>query len=323
MTDPSAPDAAPSPAAGETVLPSSAAGVRLDHAIHAALEAAGHAVSIREIKTALREGRILVNGHTRAPGALARGGERVTRTDFQPRLEAHVEPEPELLATLEVLFEDAGRVALAKPSGIPSNPLRAGERGTMLGAAIAVDASIRTAGPPLEGGLAHRLDVGTSGVLLFGRTGRDRETLRRAFRAGAVDKLYHALAYDPRNALQVGRVLDGAIASGSDASRVRVVDPNDPDALPARTEIVTSERLADGYRWVGLAARTGRRHQLRAHLASVSAPIAGDTIYGGPSPSGLARLGLHASVVVLPDGVRVEAPLDDALTRALAALRGR
>jgi len=295
-------------------------GQRLDRAVHDALVEAKHEVSMREVRDALVDGRILINGKTRAPGLRAIGGESVDVSAFVSRVEAIITPEPMLLLECDILYDDARRLCLAKPGNVPSQPLKPEERGTMLGAAIAHTPSIAQAGPPLEGGLVHRLDIQTSGALLFAKDMTTRLMLRRAFASGAVEKRYHALVWDPENRIRAGRKIDAWIGRGQDPSRVAVRPPQTRDAQSALTEIVSIERLSESWRFIELLARTGRRHQVRVHLASLGTPIAGDTLYGGPSAPDLERLALHASRLVLPDRLAIDAPLADDLARVCERL---
>jgi 23S rRNA pseudouridine1911/1915/1917 synthase len=299
-------------------LPPTAAGERLDHAIAAALEAAGHATSIREVRAALKDGRIRVNGRTRKPGDRASGGEAVALDAFVPRKEAIVEPEPELLARAPILYEDAHLLALAKPSGVPVAPLRAAEKGTLLAAAIAHAQEIAEAGPPLEGGLCHRLDIETSGIVLFAKDEATREKVRDDFGAHKIEKRYFALVTDPSGALDRGRTIDGAILGAGD--RVRVVEVGTKSALSASTEVRLIERLRGAQRWVEAVTVTGRRHQIRAHLASIGAPIAGDKTYGGALEV-CERLALHAHRLTLGSRRAIDAPLPDDLGAVLERLR--
>ncbi len=302
------------------VLAEPCKGQRLDRAVHDALVAAKHEVSMREVRNALEDGRILVDGKTRAPGLRAIGGETIDVSGFIARVEAIIPPEPELLALCDVLFDDARRLCLAKPGHIASQPLKPEERGTMLGAAIAHTPSVAKAGPPLEGGLVHRLDIQTSGALLFAKDMATRLMLRRAFASGAVEKRYHALVWDPENRLRAGRKIDAWIGRGPDASRMATRPPQTRDAQSALTEIVGFDRLRESWRYVELLARTGRRHQVRVHLASLGIPIAGDELYGGPSAPGLDRLALHASRLVLPDRLAIDAPLAADMARVCEQL---
>ncbi|MCA9554459.1 MAG: RNA pseudouridine synthase, partial [Myxococcales bacterium] len=214
-----------------------------------------------------------------------------------------------------VLFEDPHLLVLDKPSGVPTQPLRPGEGGTLLGAAVARAPAIAAAGPPLEGGLVHRLDVGTSGVVVFAKNAAQRMHLRDDFNHHRIEKRYLALA---RGTLPDAAVAEGPIGPGG-PDRVRV----GPGGQPARTEVEVLARFEDGLLWVEARTSTGRRHQVRAHLADLGAPIVGDPVYGaGPEPL-LARLGLHAAAVTLADGRRFEAPVRGALAEVLDGLRKR
>lgn len=277
-----------------------ARGERYDRAVASLLGEVGRAASIREVRRALSEHRILIDGRPAKPGARATGGESVLLVDFQPRAEAEVAPEPELLAHVTVLFEDEDLLVLDKPAGLPTQPIRPGERGTLLGAAVAQAEVIGRFGPPLEGGLVHRLDVETSGVVLFAKRPEVQENLRAAFRRHAVEKRYRAVVSGAITAPQVVRGAIGEIGAGPGRSRVRLVQTG---GLYAETEVrpVTPSR-------VEAVTRYGRRHQVRVHLASLGTPIAGDRLYGG-APA--ARLMLHATTVTLPSGRTFESPLPE------------
>lgn len=280
-------------------------------------------MSVRELRRAIREGSIRIDGRRREPGDRAKGGEGIELIEFTPRQEAAVAPEPALAPRVTVLFDDEHLLALSKPSGMPTAPLRPGERGTLLGVAIARSAEIGGAGPPLEGGLVHRLDVGTSGIVVFAKDLATRAALRDAFSRGAIEKRYLALAYDPTSRV-VGGVIDGWIGPGPSKDRVRVVAAETEGALPARTEVRVRERFAHGLVWIEARAVTGRRHQIRAHLASAGAPIIGDPIYGPDLPrsaSVVPRLALHASHVVLPGGPSITADVEGELREVLESLR--
>jgi 23S rRNA pseudouridine1911/1915/1917 synthase len=277
------------------ILPPSAKGERFDRAIRAALGEQGREVSVREVRRALDEGLIRIGGRKIAPGARAAGGESIELDRFVGRSEASVAPEPELLDRIRIIHHDERLLVLDKPSGMPTQPLSHGERGTLLAAALAIAPSIAEAGPPLEGGLLHRLDVETSGLVMFALQGDLRLELRRAFSEHHITKRYLALV---RGAIAEPCVVEGAIAPGPTSDRVRVVDPADPKGQPARTEV-------EPIRWNGdrmlvrATTQYGRRHQVRAHLASIGLPILGDRIYGDPA---FPRLALHASEILLPGG---------------------
>jgi len=203
---------------------------------------------------------------------------------------------------------------LDKPAGIPSQPLRAGELGTAANFLAARYPECAAIGDdPRDGGLVHRLDIGTSGVLIAARTPDAYRRLRDAFGTGQVEKHYLALV-DGR---PVSRESDAPLVQ-----RGNHVAVDHTDGLAAYTQFIV-ERASASHALVRCIARTGRMHQVRAHLAHVGAPITGDALYGGAALPGHAGFYLHASRVVLPDATidaALEAPLPERFTAALAAV---
>jgi RluA family pseudouridine synthase len=188
--------------------------------------------------------------------------------------------------SLRILHEDADLVAIDKPAGMPSAPTRTAARGT---AQTTLVAELRARdGRPTRLFVVHRLDAGTSGVLVFAKTRAAAATLGKAFADGAVEKTYVARVATAPTA--GAGTIDLALAT---AGRKSVVDPK---GRPARTGW---ERVAADARGALLRLRpeTGRMHQLRAHLAAIGHPIKGDRLYGGPPA---ARLMLHAERLVVP-----------------------
>ncbi len=279
-------------------VPDSARGDRADRAVARALAAAGRAVSIREVRRGLADTRIRLGGAGVAPGQRVAGGERIDLIGFVPAAEARVEPDLSLATAAPVIAVWPDLLALDKPSGLPSAPLRPGEPATALSAAVAHDPGIAAAGPPLEGGLLHRLDAGTSGVLLFARSAEARDRGRRWFGRHEVQKRYLAVTVVGPDPLPP--VLAAPIRSAG--PRVRVGDG--PGALPAASRLTVVERRG-ATALVRVDTAHGRRHQVRAHLAHAGWPIVGDLLYGGRSG---ARLSLHAAWVGLPDGREIAAP---------------
>ena len=289
------------------ILPPESRGERMDRAIHRMLCSDGRTVSVREVRAAIRRGTITVNERRVAPGHSVAGGEAVDFSEFIARSEADIAPAPTLDA-VRVLAEDKDLLVLDKPAGMPTLPLVAGEEGTLVNVAVAVAPAVGQAGPPLEGGLVHRLDTGTSGVVVFAKTEQARRSLRAAFAAHAVDKRYLALTVLPtwREARAEGRI-------AGHGRRVRVLAPDAAGGLCACTDAQVVVRGASTA-WVQADTRTGRRHQIRAHLSHLEAPLVGDPLYGGPEGP---RLGLHASEIRLPDGRYFRAPLPAELTELL------
>jgi 23S rRNA pseudouridine1911/1915/1917 synthase len=217
-------------------------------------------------------------------------------------------PEKEPLP-LHVLFEDGYLLAVDKPAGLPAQATPGGA--TSL-------AALATAHLRHAAGLIHRLDKGTTGLTLFGVTDEATSALARSFRTGQVRKQYLA-------ATAVG------LPEGGTVSLPLSRDPSRPGrwrasarahGLAAETEY---RRLAvgNGYALAVLWPRTGRTHQLRAHLASLGAPLLSDVLYGGARDSRVERPALHAHALVFPhpaSGARLTlvAPLPEDLAALFA-----
>ena len=259
-------------------------------------------------------------------GARAKKGDRVASGDqvavrAAPSAGSALAPVPEPDLALEVLHADARLVALCKPAGQPTHPLRAGETGTLANALVARFPECAAVGrDPREGGLCHRLDRGTSGVVVAARDIEAYQHVRRAFAAGAVDKRYLALV--------IGEADDGELdlALVQRGARSLPAHPGAPGALPALTRwrVLGS---ASGLSLLEVSAQSGRMHQVRAHLAAAGTPLAGDRLYGGldmVAGQAIDQPFLHARSIALPhpDGGRLEvdAPLPVRRAETLAAL---
>jgi 23S rRNA pseudouridine1911/1915/1917 synthase len=175
-----------------------------------------------------------------------------------------------------VLHEDAALVAIAKPAGVPSHPLAPGQRGTAANAIVARWPECAGASPDArEGGLVHRLDTGTSGVLIAARAAGVWPALRAALTADDCEKTYLAevVGAPPDTGVEsmpIGRV-------GRRGGRVRVGGGRQPMAAETAWRVI--ERRADTA-IVRVTLSAGRHHQVRAHLAAAGWPIVGDRRYG-------------------------------------------
>ncbi len=301
-------------------LPAGASG-RLDRALADSLGLGRAAV-----KRAFALGEVRVEGRRVRPAEPAEPG-LVVELTVEP---ARGPPAPEPGAPLTVLLEQPRFLVVDKPAGMPVHPLAAGEAGTLANAVVArypecAEASL----DPREGGAAQRLDLETSGCVLFARDRGAWERLHDQLRRRVVEKVYLALV--------CGRVTAGGVCTVPLAQRGgRVVPAPDAQAeerlrekglspRPAETRFEVERRFA---RHTLLRVRivTGVMHQIRAHLAWLGIPVAGDQLYGGEAAAlpGLDRQFLHAARlgVESPDGGRVvvESPLPPELAAALDRL---
>ncbi len=244
---------------------------------------------------------------------------------------------------IAVLYEDADCVVVNKPAGMPSHPLTlppSPQGGEGPGVSSALEAvcelypEIAVASPnPLEGGLVHRLDTGTSGCLVFARNPAAYAKLRHAFSNSLIEKTYLAWV---EGEIKEPITIDYPIAHHpkNKAKMIAVMPKNKyfrGKPQPARTEVVpiglslpvipgpdpgSTKTLDSSFRWndkIGSQVRVriqgGRRHQIRVHLAAIGHPLIGDILYGAKPVPGQPWHALHAESVTLLNGQKVTAAL--------------
>jgi 23S rRNA pseudouridine1911/1915/1917 synthase len=286
-----------------------AAKERLDHY----LVRTGFAPSRRVAQELVERGLVRINGRRSKKSEIVGAEDRIEVAATNRR--AVIEPNGDL--PLEVVHEDASVIVVNKPGGMPCHPLNTDERDTVMNAVVARFPEIATVGEkPLEGGLVHRLDNGTSGALLIARNRGTFDKLRDAIRAGRIARRYEALV---AGALEHKTEIDAPIAHHAKNARKMIV--GDPSSANPKRAGRAASTLVDPIRRVGeftllsIAPKTGSRHQIRVHLASIGHPIVGDTLYGGPPSETLAhgRFWLHLCDVAFDSPavghVKVTAPI--------------
>ena len=295
-------------------------------------------------------GLVTVNDRRAKPAQRIRPGD-VIACHVAERPALPVEPEP---IPIEVLHEDAAILVVNKPPGIVMHPAPGHWTGTLLNALVyhvrrGADAHSsaegespeRTAagehaapadcGAPWDGdgqrirpGLVHRLDKGTSGVLVIAKTDAAHRHLSRQFHAHSIHRVYLALV---TGAVMHGGLIDQAL--GRDTRDARRISPRSAAPRRAVTEYRVAERLGPDATLVEVRPRTGRMHQIRVHLASIGHSVLGDPSYGSmPADPALGRPMLHAAALgfVHPStGQYVEhrAPLPPDMERAVTDRRDR
>jgi 23S rRNA pseudouridine1911/1915/1917 synthase len=271
---------------------------------------------------------LIDSGRVTVAGRRSRKGESIGASDI---VEIAGEVTPTVIAPdpgfeLEVLLEDADVLVINKPGLLPCHPLRADEISTVMNAVAARYPETAQAGDkPLEGGLVHRLDNGTSGALIIARRPAAFAMLRGAIKTNRIAREYLAVV-----AGSLTETIEIATPVGHHPKNPRrmIVTPAGmrSPARPAATVVEPLESVR-GFTLLSVKPRTGRRHQIRVHLASVGLPLAGDALYGGPALAGLepGRFWLHLRAVTFdsPASGRVEvtAPLPADLSAALERLR--
>ncbi len=233
------------------------------------------------------------------------------------------------IAAADILFEDRWLLAIAKPAGLPFHPTADASRLSLVEAVRGLLAARAGAeGPPPYLGVHQRLDRDTSGCALFVKAPEANAGLASAFAAHAVQKTYHALSV--RAAHPPGRAwtIDAPLGRAGRGRTARVAPLAGGET--AETEVRVLRELPRAL-LLECRPRTGRQHQIRAHLASEGLPLLGDARYGGPvrlGPVTFPRVLLHALRLELPHPVtgeplRIECGYPPDMTAVLAALESQ
>lgn len=244
----------------------------------------------------LAAGRILLNGRPAKKGAKLAPGDALECRDIPEPADLRLQPN--LALPLAVLFEDACVLALDKPAGQPTHPLRFTETNTLANALIARFPALADIGENrLFPALLHRLDTQTSGLVLAAKTPAAYANLRAQFRRFTVQKHYTALVH---GRVEKPGVLETPLTHQTRTPcKMAVVRNPDKvsqnDCFAAKTSWVPLETGRE-FSLLDVTIYTGVTHQIRCHLAAAGFPIAGDTLYG--SPLAAPRHWLHAARLI-------------------------
>jgi 23S rRNA pseudouridine1911/1915/1917 synthase len=221
--------------------------------------------------------RLIKDGQVRGPmtavraSTAVRPGQTFTVAIPEP---AAASPAPEALP-LRILHEDPDLIVVDKPAGMVVHPGAGHDSGTLVNALLHHVTDLSGIGGELRPGIVHRLDRGTSGVMVVAKNDRTHQELSRQFSDREVEKEYIALVW---GVVQAGRRIDEPIGR----------DPNDRQKMSTRARRareavtrVTFARHLKGASLLKVAIATGRTHQIRVHLNAIGHPIVGDAVYGG------------------------------------------
>jgi 23S rRNA pseudouridine1911/1915/1917 synthase len=228
-------------------------------------------------------GNVLVAGRPAAKSERVPAGEWLDVTLPPPPTTPSLAPEP--VPGLSIVAEDADIVVVDKPAGVAAHPTPGWSGPTVLEGLLATGHTIATSGAAERQGIVHRLDAGTSGLMVVAKSEPAYSALKRAFRERAVDKRYHALVQGHPDPLR--GTVDAPIGRHpSGDGRFAVIAEGRPS--------VTHYDTIEAFRAASLLEvklETGRTHQIRVHMAALRHPCVGDRLYGA-DPSLTARLGL-------------------------------
>jgi 23S rRNA pseudouridine1911/1915/1917 synthase len=303
-------------------VPDDGAGVRLDHFLVSVLGG----VSRSQVQRLIKEGHVLVGGREGKSNQPVKTGQQIAIDIAEP---VAATPQAEAIP-LPILYQDTDVIVVDKPAGMVVHPAAGHATGTLVNALLHHVDDLSGIGGEKRPGIVHRLDRGTSGLMVVAKHDAAHEALARQFQDREVEKEYLALVW---GLLRAGRRIDAPI--GRDPSNRKKMSARARRSREAVTRIVRAERLK-ALTLVQVAIHTGRTHQIRVHLSAIGHPIAGDPLYGGVhrhvpgdlrAVTHLERPFLHAAHLVFThpiDGRRMEffSELPEDLQRVVDELRG-
>lgn len=297
------------------------AGQRLDQFLAARLPE----LSRSRLQRLIHDGQVRLSAGRPKPGLIL-GGDISVDIEIPPPVPAI--PRPEALP-LTILHDDDDIVVVDKPAGMVVHPAAGHAEGTLVNALLHHVRGLSGVGGAERPGIVHRLDRGTSGVMVVAKHDRAHRELARQFHDREVEKEYIALVW---GAPRAGQRMDAPI--GRDRRHRQKMSSRTARPRTATTEIVEVEKLR-GVSLLRLRIGTGRTHQIRVHLSEAGSPVVGDNLYGGERgrpPAHLAplakldRLFLHAARLAFThpstgERVSFESPLPPDLRSILTRLR--
>jgi 23S rRNA pseudouridine1911/1915/1917 synthase len=227
-------------------------------------------------------------GGVRIDGSVAQKSDRLSagawiEVQWQPREPVTVVPTP--VSDLAIVYEDDDLVVVDKPVGVAAHPSVGWDGPTVLGALAAAGIRVATAGAAERAGIVHRLDAGTSGLMVVAKSDRAYVELKRQFHDREVTKIYHAVVQGHPDPL--AGTIDAPIGRHPGSSWKFAVTA---DGKSSVTHYETLEAFP-GASLLEIHLETGRTHQIRVHMAAQRHPCVGDAMYGA-DPTLSARLGL-------------------------------
>lgn len=282
------------------------------------------------LQALIESGHVRLDGKDARASAKLRSGQRIGLTIPHP---VPAVPQPEDIP-FTVVYEDAQLLVVDKPAGLAVHPGAGRPSGTLVNALLHHVKDLSGVGGVLRPGIVHRLDRGTSGLLVVAKDDETHRALARQFAGRTVEKEYLALV------LGVPTPRSGELSApiGRDPRHRKRMSVRAPRGRTALTRYAVVEAF-DGAALLRVALHTGRTHQIRVHLASLGHPVAGDDVYGGrrtpPSRSAasrealltLERPALHAARLAFEHPSRherlaLESPLPGDIAGVLQRLRG-
>jgi 23S rRNA pseudouridine1911/1915/1917 synthase len=260
-------------------VPDGLDGMRLDQAVSRLF-----GLSRTAAATLVEAGDALVDGYPRPKSDKVSAGSWLEVTLPAPASVSAVVAEP--VHGLAIVYSDDDIVVVDKPVGVAAHPSPGWTGPTVLGGLAAMGQNVATSGAAERQGIVHRLDVGTTGLMVVAKSELAYSVLKRAFKEREVDKRYHAVVQGHLDPLR--GTIDAPIDRHPTADyRYAVMSGGKPSVTHYDTlEAFRSASLVD------VKLETGRTHQIRVHFSALRHPCVGDLTYGA-DPTLAARLDLH------------------------------
>ncbi len=251
-------------------IPDEQAGARLDAALAALLPQQSRS----QIQRLIKDGKVQVTGvrPDKVKASLPVDAQQEVVVDVPAPLPAAAQPQP---LPLDIVYEDTDLVVIDKAAGMVVHPAAGHADGTLVNALLHHIDDLSGVGGELRPGIVHRLDKGTSGLMVVAKHDAAHEALSAQFEERHVEKEYTALVW---GVMSPGRRIEEPI--GRDPNNRQRMSTKARRARTAVSRITWSEPFP-GVCLVGVGIATGRTHQIRVHLSSIGHPIVGDALYGG------------------------------------------
>jgi 23S rRNA pseudouridine1911/1915/1917 synthase len=290
------------------------------------------ALSRSQLQRLIKDGCVLVAGRAAKSNQPVKPGQEIS-IDVPELIDAA--PLPEALP-LPIVYQDRDLIVVDKPAGMVVHPAAGHATGTLVNALLHHVDDLSGIGGEKRPGIVHRLDKGTSGLMVVAKHDASHEELARQFAEREVEKEYLALVWGE---VMAGRRIDAPIGRDPNNRKKMASEPPESNRVrrtrAAVTRIVRAEHFGRMLTMAQVAIHTGRTHQIRVHLSAIGHPIVGDALYGGVhrrvpgdlrAVTHLDRPFLHAAHLVFAhpgDGRKMEflSALPEDLQKVLDELR--
>lgn len=230
-------------------------------------------ISRSKIQSAIKSGKVLINGTVKKPSYILRENDRIEFENLVNESVLQVEPED---IPLEIIWEDENMAVVNKPSGMLTHPTTIENSGTLVNALLfKYGQNLSDVNGEFRRGIVHRLDRNTSGLLMIAKNNKTHEYLATLIKNRELTKKYHAVLVGnyPRD----NDVISDPIGRNNVNPKKMAVRP---DGRPSVTKLKVIERFGNEASYVELNLVTGRTHQIRVHTSFKKHPVYNDTLYG-------------------------------------------